>query len=53
MFTFKTKDTVHAVRKAVHLVHDILQDYLNDGRYACNTTRRLLQPESRWLRPRT
>ncbi len=33
VFTFKTRDTAYAVRKAVHLVHDILQDYLNDGRY--------------------
>jgi hypothetical protein len=33
VFTFKTRDTAHAVRKAVHLVHDVLQDFLNDGRY--------------------
>ena len=33
IFTFKTRDTALAVRKAVHLVHDVLQDYLNDGRY--------------------
>lgn len=33
VFTFKTKDVAYAVRKAVHLVNDILQDYLNDGRY--------------------
>ena len=33
VFLFRTKDTVYAVRKAVHLANDILQDYLNDGRY--------------------
>ncbi len=33
VFAFKTKDVAYAVRKAVHLVNDILQDYLNDGRY--------------------
>jgi hypothetical protein len=32
-FAFKTRDTAIAVRKAVHLVHDVLQDFLNDGRY--------------------
>jgi len=32
-FTFRTKDVAYAVRKAVHLAHDILQDFLNDGRY--------------------
>ncbi len=32
-FAFKTKDVGHAVQKAVHLAHDILQDFLNDGRY--------------------
>ena len=32
-FAFKTKDTGYAVQKAVHLAHDILQDFLNDGRY--------------------
>jgi len=30
---FKTKDADYAVRKAVHLAYDILQDFLNDGRY--------------------
>jgi hypothetical protein len=33
VFAFRTKDTAYAVRKAVHLANDILQDYLNDGRY--------------------
>jgi len=33
VFTFRTKDVEYAVRKAVHLAHDILQDFLNDGRY--------------------
>ena len=33
VFTFRTKDVAYAVRKAVHLAHDILQDFLNDGRY--------------------
>jgi hypothetical protein len=33
-FAFRTKDVAYAVRKAVHLAHDILQDFLNDGRYA-------------------
>jgi hypothetical protein len=33
VFTFRTRDTAYAVRKAVHLANDILQDYLNDGRY--------------------
>jgi hypothetical protein len=33
VFAFRTKDTAFAVRKAVHLANDILQDYLNDGRY--------------------
>jgi len=33
VFTFRTSDVAHAVRKAVHLANDILQDYLNDGRY--------------------
>jgi hypothetical protein len=33
VFRFKTRDMTYAVRKAVHLVNDILQDYLNDGRY--------------------
>lgn len=33
-FAFKTKDTTFAVRKAVHLAYDVLQDFLNDGRYA-------------------
>lgn len=33
VFGFRTKDTAYAVRKAVHLAHDILQDFLNDGRY--------------------
>jgi hypothetical protein len=32
-FAFHTKDVESAVRKAVHLAHDILQDFLNDGRY--------------------
>lgn len=32
-FAFRTKDVAYAVRKAVHLAHDILQDFLNDGRY--------------------
>jgi hypothetical protein len=32
-FAFRTRDTAAAVRKAVHLVHDVLQDFLNDGRY--------------------
>jgi hypothetical protein len=32
-FTFRTRDVAYAVRKAVHLSHDILQDFLNDGRY--------------------
>jgi hypothetical protein len=34
VFAFRTKDTAYAVRKAVHLANDILQDYLSDGRYA-------------------
>ena len=33
VFAFRTKDVAYAVRKAVHLAHDILQDFLNDGRY--------------------
>lgn len=33
VFTFKTKDTEYAVRKSVHLAYDVLQDFLNDGRY--------------------
>ncbi len=33
VFTFRTKDTAYGVRKAVHLAHDVLQDFLNDGRY--------------------
>ena len=33
VFTFKTKDTDYAVRKAVHLAFDVLRDFLNDGRY--------------------
>ena len=33
IFAFRTKDVAYAVRKAVHLAHDILQDFLNDGRY--------------------
>jgi hypothetical protein len=33
VFRFHTKDIAYAVRKAVHLAHDILQDFLNDGRY--------------------
>jgi hypothetical protein len=33
IFSFKTRDAAYAVRKAVHLVHDVLQDFLNDGRY--------------------
>jgi hypothetical protein len=32
-FTFRTRDVAYAVQKAVHLANDILQDYLNDGRY--------------------
>lgn len=32
-FAFRTKDVDYAVRKAVNLAHDILQDFLNDGRY--------------------
>lgn len=31
--TFKTRDTEYAVRKSVHLAYDVLQDFLNDGRY--------------------
>ncbi|MBZ5559790.1 MAG: hypothetical protein LAO77_21185 [Acidobacteriia bacterium] len=31
--SFKTRDVSYGVRKAVHLAHDILQDFLNDGRY--------------------
>jgi hypothetical protein len=31
--SFKSRETTDAVRKAVHLVHDVLQDFLNDGRY--------------------
>jgi hypothetical protein len=33
VFVFRTRDVAYAVRKAVHLAHDILQDFLNDGRY--------------------
>jgi len=33
VFAFRTKDIAYAVRKAVHLANDILQDFLNDGRY--------------------
>lgn len=33
VFTFRTKDVAYAVRKAVHLANDILQDFLNDGLY--------------------
>ena len=33
VFTFRTVDVAYAVRKAVHLAHDILQDFLNDGCY--------------------
>jgi hypothetical protein len=33
VFTFKTRDTEYAVRKSVHLAYDVLQDFLNDGRY--------------------
>jgi hypothetical protein len=32
-FAFRTKDVGYAVQKAVHLAHDILQDFLNEGRY--------------------
>jgi hypothetical protein len=32
-FTIRTRDIAFGVRKAVHLAHDILQDFLNDGRY--------------------
>lgn len=33
VFTLRTRDTAYGVRKAVHLANDILQDFLNDGRY--------------------
>jgi hypothetical protein len=33
VFALRTNDVAYAVRKAVHLAHDILQDFLNDGRY--------------------
>ncbi len=32
-FVLKTRDIGYAVTKAVHLAHDVLQDFLNDGRY--------------------
>jgi hypothetical protein len=32
-FALRTRDVGYAVQKAVHLVHDVLQDFLNDGRY--------------------
>jgi hypothetical protein len=47
VFTFRTDDTAVAVRKAVHLVHDVLQDFLNDGRYVqYNIDHFNLNPES-------
>ena len=33
VFTFRTHDIEYAVRKAVHLAYDILQDFLNDPQY--------------------
>jgi len=33
VFTLRTRNMAYAVRKAVHLAHDVLQDFLNDGRY--------------------
>jgi hypothetical protein len=33
VFAFRTKDIDYAVRKAVHLAYDVLQDFLNDPRY--------------------
>jgi hypothetical protein len=45
-FRIRTKNLDYAVRKSVHLIHDVLMDFLNDGRFTSHlVTHFNLDPE--------